>query len=140
MKQILFLKGLPASGKSTFAIQYCKDNPEFKRLNKDSIREFMGNPEFSRDFEKLVLDIQRKAGDFLLDSGYSLIIDDTNFSKKHEYYWRQKALETLSMFVIKEFDTPIEECIRRDQSREKSVGKDVILNMYRKYLKNNQND
>lgn len=137
---ILFLRGLPASGKSTFAIQYCKENSNFKRLNKDSIREFMGNPKFSRKFETLVLDIQRKAGEFLLNNGYSIIIDDTNFSEKHYNYWQKIASERGITFILKDFNTPLDECIRRDFEREKSVGKGVILNMYEKYIKNNQND
>lgn len=62
MQTILFLKGLPASGKSTFAKKYCIDNPEFKRLNKDDIREELGNLPFSKGFESQVLSLQRERG------------------------------------------------------------------------------
>lgn len=136
MKQkILFLRGLPGSGKSTFAVLHCAKFINYKRINKDSIREFMGNPPFSQKFERLVLDIQRKAGNYLLDAGFSIIIDDTNFSQKHYNYWNKIASERGIDFTLKEFDTPLEECIQRDKNREKSVGKTVIMNMYEKYLK-----
>jgi predicted kinase len=132
---IIFLQGLPGSGKSTYAINRCKGDPKIKRLNKDSIRDFMGNPKFSRDFEKLVLEIQRKAGNFLLDAGYSIIIDDTNFSKGHLSYWLGVASERSIEFMVQTFNTSLEECIDRDSKREKPVGKQVILDMYEKYLK-----
>lgn len=37
--------------------------------------------------------------------------------------------------IVLPFDTPLEECIRRDGEREKSVGKGVIMNMYNSFLK-----
>lgn len=93
MQTILFLKGLPASGKSTFAKKYCIDNPEFKRLNKDDIREELGNLPFSKGFESQVLSLQRERGLYYLDHGFSIIIDDTNLHPKHYNYWSTIASE-----------------------------------------------
>lgn len=134
-QKIIFCKGLPASGKSTWSKEYVKNNPDFLRLNKDDIREFFGNPKFSSSFEKSVLTVQKTLGDIAIKLGKSLIIDDTNFAEKHEIYWRQVASENSLEFEIKFFDTPVEECIKRDSEREKSVGKHVILGMYNSYLK-----
>jgi predicted kinase len=132
---ILFLKGLPASGKSTFAKDFCKQNPEFIRLNKDDLREFFGNPPFSREFEDQVLQIQRLMVTTALSIGKSVIIDDTNFAPKHQKYYEKIASDGHFEFVVQFFDTPVEVCIERDLAREKSVGKDVILKMYETYLK-----
>lgn len=134
MQKIIFLKGLPASGKSTFAKQFCKDNPEYVRINKDDIREMMGNPTFSREFENSVLTIQRKMGETILNVGKSLIIDDTNFAPKHYDYWRGVADRLHIQIDQRIFNTPVDECIDRDSKREKSVGKEVILNMYKTYV------
>jgi len=134
-QKIIFCKGLPASGKSTWSKQFCKDNPEFVRINKDDIRELLGSPEFSSRFEKDVLTIQHLMGEAILRTGKSLIVDDTNFAEKHEIYWRSIAHVESIEFEIKTFDTPVEECIKRDSEREKSVGKRVILGMYNQYLK-----
>ena len=134
-QQILFLKGLPASGKSTFARQYCLDHPEFKRLNKDDIREELGNPEWSNKFEKEVLTLQRNRGIEYLENGFSIIIDDTNFSKKHSDFWGQVASDRQIEMITLPFDTPVEVCIQRDAEREKKVGKGVIMKMYNQYLK-----
>lgn len=134
-QQILFLKGLPASGKSTFAKQYCLDYPEFIRLNKDDIREELGNPPWSNSFEKEVLNLQRSRGLEYLDNGFSIIIDDTNFAQKHYLFWKQIASERGIEMIVLPFDTPLEVCIQRDAEREKKVGKGVIMNMYNQYLK-----
>jgi len=140
MSKIIFLKGLPTSGKSTWAKQYCIDNPEFVRINKDDIREILGSLKWSRVFEEQVVRIQKEMAISLIGLGKSLIIDDTNFAPQHEEYWKKYAAYTSSEFEIEMFDTPVEECIKRDKEREKSVGKAAIYTMNKKYLKSNESD
>lgn len=136
MKQkIIFCKGLPGSGKSTWAKQYCIDHPEFERINKDDIRGLFGNPEFSREFENKVLQYQRTKGLSILDEGKSLIVDDTNFAEKHWNFWSEMAYKRGIQIEKKIFDTPVEECISRDLAREKSVVKGVIMGMYNQFIK-----
>lgn len=134
-QKIIFLKGLPASGKSTWAIQYCKENPEFKRLNKDDLREQAGNPPWSKSFENEILSTQRNLGLSYLNDGFSIIIDDTNFSEKHWEYWSKVASERSIEIDIKVFDTPVDVCVERDKSRQKSVGEAVIRSMYKQHVK-----
>lgn len=134
-QKIIFLKGLPGSGKSTWAKQYCLDNPEFVRINKDDIRILLGNFPFSSKFESQVLRIQREIGITILHLGKSLIVDDTNFAEKHYRYWSEISTSMGIGIEVKNFDTPVEECIRRDSERKESVGKQVILKMYRDYVK-----
>lgn len=133
-QKIIFCQGIPGSGKTTWAKQFCIDNPEFVRINKDDIRILLGSPKFSRDFEDLVVDIQRRMGLAILFTGKSLIVDDTNFSNSHINYWQTISKRTGHTFEMKTFLTPVEECVRRDSEREKSVGKRVILDMYKKYI------
>lgn len=133
-QKIILCKGLPASGKSTYAKQLCKDDPNFIRINKDDIRELLGSPIFSNTFENQVLDIERKMGLAILETGKSLIIDDTNFAKKHQIYWSQIASARGIIIDVINFDVPVEECIERDLKREKPVGKAVIMDMYKKYI------
>lgn len=135
MQEIILCKGLPGSGKSTWAKQYCLEHLEYVRISKDDIREFLGNPKFSKDFESSVLDIEHMMGITILNCKKSLIIDSTNFSKKHTKYWKQISIERHILFTVKYFDTSLEECIERDSAREKSVGLAVILKMYETYVK-----
>ena len=108
MKQkIIFLKGLPASGKSTWSKQYCIDNPEFVRINKDELRIQIGSPTYSSTIENGIIGIQREMGNLILKIGKSLIVDDTNFAKKHEEYWRMVADMNSVDFEIKFFDNMV---------------------------------
>ena len=50
---ILVLRGLPASGKSTYALEYVKLYPDYIRINRDKIREMIGHS-FSKNIEKVV--------------------------------------------------------------------------------------
>ena len=133
-QRIILCKGLPGSGKSTWSKQFCADNPEFVRINKDDLRILLGDPIFTFDFEKKVLEIERLMGNTILSTGKSLIVDDGNFAKKHEKYWTQISKTLGIAFDVLMFDTPLEECIRRDSARPKPVGKSVILDMYKTYL------
>lgn len=133
-QKIILCKGLPASGKSTFAKMYCQEHPDYVRINKDDLRDLLGSPVFDRDFEDAVLDIQRRMGLAILHTKKSLIVDDTNFAPKHQQYWSNIAKSMGIIFEVVNFDTPVEECIRRDAERDKPVGKAVIMGMYEKYV------
>lgn len=134
-QKVILLKGLPASGKTTWAIQFCKDNPKFRRINKDDIRSEFGNPVWTKEFEQLVLDTQRERGLDYIKNGFSIIVDDTNFAEKHRQYWSKICLERHLIFEEKYFDTPVDTCIDRDNHREKKVGEGVIRDMYKKHVK-----
>lgn len=135
MQEIIFLRGLPASGKSSYAIEMIRQDSKLIRLNKDSIRIEL-NIKAERDidfwsssFEKDVLSYQKSKGMKYLNDGYSLIIDDTNISKKHYDFWKDVANKRGIKFTLKEFNVDVEECIRRDAARENPVGEKVIRTM-----------
>lgn len=136
MKQkIILCKGLPASGKSTWSKLYCQSNLEFVRLSRDDIRIFLGDPEWTREFEDDVTSLQRVMAEIVIKNGKSLVIDDSNFAQKHQYFWKTFAdkhdLELSEQF----FDVPVNECIKRDLLRKKPVGIKAIMYMYETYLK-----
>lgn len=133
MKQkIYFLRGLPASGKSTFARKKCEEDSNIVRVNKDDLRAMMGG-KFTGAKESVVL---RTRDNFILAatlSGKSVIVDDTNYHPKH--LARVQEISNGLEVEIVDFDTPVDECIKRDAKRDKPVGKAVIMDMYRKYVK-----
>jgi predicted kinase len=134
MPKVLILKGLPASGKSTFAKEKLKEG-NWKRINKDDLRAMLDDSKWSRENEKLILTLRDEMILACLKSGRNVIVDDTNFAKKHETEIRELAKSYNAEVEIKFFDTPLEECIKRDSKREKPVGEKVIREMYNKYLK-----
>lgn len=137
-QKIIICQGLPASGKSTWSKQYCKDNQDFLRINKDDIRDFFYNIPFSYEFEEKIIELERLYAHTIITQGKSLIVDDTNLNKRYVNYWQNFAKKQGIEFEIKTFDTPPEECIKRDLEREKPVGKAVIMDMYKKYIQTDE--
>lgn len=131
--KLVVFKGLPASGKSTEAFRLVKEEG-YKRVNKDELRSMIDNGKWSKSNEERILKIERNIVSDLIDLGYNVVVDSTNFA--HEDKWRQLAEEANVEFEVKFFDTPVMECIERDAKRgDKSVGAEVIMRMYNQYLR-----
>ena len=125
------LKGLPASSKTTYAMELVKQG--YKRVNKDDIRAMVDFSKWSRVNEETIKSIEIDLVQKFLKMGFNVVEDNTNFA--YEDFWRQFAQDMEVDFEIKFFDVPLGECIDRDAKRgEKSVGAQVICSMYEKYL------
>lgn len=142
MKRILMLRGLPASGKTTWAKSTIKDFPgQYKRVNKDELRLMLDDGHYTKHNEQFILNLRDHIIEEALLDGKSVIVDDTNFHPKHEQAMKtiiqnmkQLGHDVALSFV--DFSIPIEEAIERDLKRQNSVGEAVIRNMYEKYIKN----
>lgn len=131
--KILMLKGLPGSGKSTWAKTFVEGDGTWVRVNKDSIRDMIGG--YSPKKEKLVLKVRDALIEAALKEGKKVIVDDTNFHPKHEIRLRMVADIYAATFDVKVFDTPLDECIKNDLKRPNSVGERVIKKMHQDYLR-----
>ena len=136
MSKIIMLKGLPASGKSTWAKeQLAKGN--YFRISKDDIRrDFFGG--FKQNQEKNVLKIRDKLIESALDLKKTVIVDDTNLNPIHERRLRTIAENYGVEFEINDsfLEVTPDECIKRDLHRgENAVGSSVIYEMYAKWLR-----
>lgn len=136
MSKVLFLKGLPGCGKSTYAKDLMERKPNsWKRVNKDDLRAMVDDGFWSRDAEKLILNIQDKIILEALEAGKNVIVDNTHLAPSHEERIRQ-LVKGKADFEIEDFTgVPVEECIDRDLKRLKSVGEQVIRGMYNQYLR-----
>ncbi len=135
MPRILMYKWLPASGKSTAAKRVVEAYPwKVKRVNKDDLRAMLDNSKHTKGNENYVLRMRDMIVRDCLSSGLDIIVDDTNFNPIHELTLRKIADEFDAGFEVVFFDTPLSECIERDEERENSVGRNVIMQMYKQYL------
>jgi len=82
MQRIIFCKGLPASGKSTWARKFVDEHPGYVRLNKDEIRKEVGG-KHSKKKEAWVKELRNQRFVKALLSGLSVIVDDTNLNPAH---------------------------------------------------------
>jgi len=140
MSKIIMTRGLPASGKSTWAKEMLEKHPgKAVRINKDDMRGMFHDGKHSKGRERLV----KSARDAFIETAIELnpnaivIIDDTNFHPPHEVRLRQIAAMLGADFEVNDtfLQVSLEECIRRDAKRESPVGRNAILQMYNQYLR-----
>ncbi len=132
MKQlkIILTYGLPASGKTTWAEQFARQN-NYTNICKDDIR--LANPTYN---EKKVRDEKDLKTRESLSNGKSVIWSDTNLNPIHKKIAEEIALEFNATVEIKDFsDVPLKECLKRDAHKgTKAVGAKVIKKMYYEYF------
>lgn len=134
MKTIYLLKGLPASGKSTWSRKKQEEDPNVVRVNKDDLRSMLHNGKWSKHNEKQVLRIRDLIIIDALKQGRHIIVDDTNLHHKHEDQLRIIAKKHNAKVEVVEFDIDVKECIKRDLKRSNSVGSEVIQRMYKQFI------
>lgn len=129
--KLLCLKGLPASGKSTYAKEL--ESKGWGRTNKDDIRK-LNFPNYEFKDEKKVIAIENGMIKAHLSAGRNVVVDNTHFNPRHQQRLEAIAKEFNADFEVMFIDTPLEECIKRNRKRTDSVPMEAILNMYRKYI------
>ena len=151
-QQLIYTVGLPASGKTTWAVEYINSAPDRVIVSRDIIREMLvekySDFPFGTKMEALVTDIELNAIDRAIHRGYSVVVDATNFRMNHniarKYEESYRIEDGIDIEVsIKDFTSvPLAVCVQRDKERsergEKSVGEDVIISMYNRYLNPNR--
>ena len=140
-KKVIIMRGLPGSGKSTYAKQLLNDFPNsYKRINRDELRMMLDNGTTSKGNEKFVKQLRDILIIKALEAGKHVIVDDTNLSETnivrinqlvHQFNTEHKDNVTVE---IKEMQTTLDECIERDKNREKKVGEKVIRDMHRHFF------
>ena len=137
MKKVILTKGLPGSGKSTWAKELLKSNPNaYKRINNDDLRKMFDNMQYSQDMEKFI----KKAVDVLvllaLEEGKHVILDNTHLSESSVNRIKKLVKGKAEVIIEDKFlKVPLETCIKNDLKRLDSVGKDVIVRMYEQHIK-----
>ena len=135
MNKFIICRGLPASGKSTWAKQWVLEDPEHRvRINQDDIRLMLGKY-WVPSREKLVQEIQFDAIVEALCRKFDVVIDNTNLNKKvlEKFDRLIKTFEDYEIEYKDFFDTPLSVCIERDKNRELQVTEKVIRGFYNKY-------
>ncbi len=131
-KKLLMLKGLPASGKSTYAKEL-EATGKWTRVNKDDIRkEFF--PDYTFKDEKEVVYMEDSEIIAELREGNNVVVDNTHFNPAHQVRLEKIAKDEGAEFELLFIDTPLEVCIKRNRKRANSVPMEAILDMYRKHI------
>jgi predicted kinase len=142
INEVIITVGIPASGKSTWAREYVKENPNTVITCRDDIRAAHGWTEYGNHaVEQRITKIQRSQIEAALLEGMDVIVADTNIQPKFRNQLVKFAHQHGADAVIKVFPIPLDEAIWRDcQRKDKAVGFDVIGRMYQQLESQNVQD
>ena len=135
-QQLLMLKGLPASGKTTKAKELVDTgHGSWVRVNKDDLRKLMDNGVHSKENEQRIIRTRNSIIFDALANGRNVVVDDTNFAPVHAETLKAIADQFEAEFKVTFMNTPLEVCLERNAARENPVPAEVIQHMYDKYIK-----
>lgn len=144
MKRIILTRGIPASGKSTWAKQEVLKDPEHSiRINRDDLRNMSGKY-WVPTREYYIIACRNQLLNLAVCIGFdTIILDDMNLNPKDFEYVSivvDKANEiikdTKNQYKIefKDFiNVPLDVCLERDSKRENPIGENVIRGIFNKY-------
>lgn len=127
----IILCGIPGSGKSTYALNYIEKFGGI-HLSSDSIRQELYGSESIQGNPNEVFSLMQKRAIETLHNGIDVIYDSTGITRKD----RQGIISVCPKFAKIECHiiwAPIEICIERDSKRERTVGKEVIDRMLKRF-------
>ena len=144
MKKIILTRGIPASGKSTWAKQEVLKDPEHSiRINRDDLRNMSGKywvPAREKYITACKGMLLINAINFKFDT---IIIDEMNLNPKENGYLKGmvsmmndtiKEGQDKYIIEVKDFtNVPLDVCLERDSKRENPIGEDVIRGIFNKY-------
>lgn len=129
--KLIILCGIPGSGKTTYAEKYIEEHNAI-HVSSDRIRaELFGDESTQGDNDKVFSLMQSRAIE-ALNNGQSVVYDATSVTRKDRSY----IIALCPKFVKIECHivwAPIETCIERDATRERTVGKAVIDKMLKRF-------
>jgi predicted kinase len=129
---LIILCGIPGSGKSTYAKSYIEQNVDTIHLSSDAIRKELYGDENIQGNPADVFSLMQKRAVEALNNGRNVIYDATNITRKD----RASIIGICPKFTNIECHiiwAPIEVCIERDSKRERTVGKEVIDRMLKRF-------
>ncbi len=138
MAKLIILCGLPGSGKSSYAQGFKDIDDAIYEGNtvihsSDAIREeLFGDPNFQGDNAK-VFELMRKRTQEDLRAGKTVIYDATNITRKARKSAIACAHPTHDTVEVHIVWAPVNICFRRDASRDRKVGPEVIDKMLRRW-------
>lgn len=144
-RKIILTRGIPGSGKSTFAKAWVHENStERVRFNRDDIRNMLGDY-WVPPRESLINRIFDSFLNHAMLNKYDIVIDNMNLNKKDvadiiNYVQEFNKWVSLSKdpyeykIEMKDFfDVSLKTCIERDSKRPNPLGEKVITGIYNKY-------
>ena len=128
----MILVGVPGAGKTQYAKNYIAIHNNTIHLSSDAIRKELYGDESTQDNPSEVFGLMQNRTIEALNNGQNVIYDATNITRKD----RQGIISVCPKFARVECHiiwTPIEVCVERDSKRDRTVGKEIIDRMLKRF-------
>ena len=127
---LILLCGIPGSGKTTYA-EKMKSSYTY-HLSSDAIRKELYGDENIQGNPSDIFTLMQDRAIMLLNNGFDVIYDATNITRKDRASIIAKCpkIAQIECHIIW---APIEICIERDAARKRTVGKEVIDRMLKRF-------
>ena len=136
MLKVIVLKGVPSSGKSSWAKQKVAEDPFYLRVNNDDLRALLHNSVFSKENESLITATRQSIIRLGLKNNKNIIVDNVNAGKQNFDEVLKIAQQSGKDVEIieKPFYIELDEAIKRDSLRTGTakVGEEVIKKFWNK--------
>lgn len=142
MSELVITRGLPGSGKTTWAEAWVLESPATRRrVNRDSLRRMIhvNAQDSKQDTENAITKTASDLVRAFLRMGLDVVVDDTNLRQRTARNWATLASITGAELVVKDFtDVPLETCAARNAARtgDARIPAHVIETMHAKYIAN----
>lgn len=130
--KFILLVGIPGSGKTTYAKKYIEETLNTVHLSSDTIRKELYGDESIQGNPADVFSLMQKRAIEALNNGQNVLYDATNITRKD----RASIISVCPKFAKIECHiiwAPIEVCIERDAERDRTVGKEVIDRILKRF-------
>ena len=129
---LIILCGIPGAGKTHYAKNHIALQPNTVHLSSDAIRKELYGDENIQGNPADVFSLMQKRATEALNNGRDVLYDATNITRKD----RASIIAVCPKFAKIECHiiwAPIDTCIERDATRNRTVGKDVIDKMLKRF-------
>lgn len=130
MSKLILTRGIPASGKSTWAKAWVQEDPDNRvRVNRDDLRRMLfGATDLKLAWaqEVQVTEAERAIAKTALSKGKDVVVDATNLRAKFVRRWFELGYPV----EFKDFEVSLSEAIERNSGRYVPLPDDVIERFY----------
>lgn len=137
MSSLTITRGLPGSGKSTWAKAWVAVKPDERaRVNRDDIRVMLFGTDrgLSWKQECAVTEASRASVKGLLKAGCDVVADDMNLRPRYVREWAKLAAFAGAEVHVVEFPMSVDDAVSSDAQRPRPIGEQAIRHLAGKYL------
>lgn len=139
MTTLHITRGLPGSGKSTFAREWVAADPARRaRINRDDVRALVHAPHAGHSTETATTMVCHSSLRSLLRKGWDVICDDTNLNAGNVRSLMKLAQQVGADVEFHDFPISADEAKQRDDNRAEGHVGGHVIDKFARYLRNGE--